>query len=450
MNSVRDTYTCADRSAVRPLEILLVGAGITGLSTALALAKTGHSVTVFEFASEIKEVGAGIQIPPNASRILKRLGVLDELVPLMSFPSKASFRRYDSDDEIGSSPMMPELGQKYGAPAGIVHRADLQRVLLHAALGQGCRILTSHSVVAAHPSFRPRILVLDRQTGARRWWDADVVIAADGIKSTLRKQITTAIGFQDDPIPTGDAAYRLLIPRERIQHDPALLEMLNQNEAVRYMGPGGHVVGYPLRGNMLYNMVLVHPDESDNSITDRDCWITRGDRAKMLAFYSSWSPKIRAWISYADESVLDWSLNTYKPLPCWVHGYIALAGDACHPMLPYVAQGAASGIEDAASLARIFTHTDNVPLALSLYQKVRKERAERLAASASDTGRYLHLRDGPEQQQRDRQIIHQNVNNRTNDRWRDSEWQDFMFNTDVMRDIDENWEALVDSAPRQS
>jgi salicylate hydroxylase len=287
------------------------------------------------------------------------------------------------------------------------------------------------------------VLVLDCKTGLKTWWVADVIIAADGIRSTLRKQIAQAIGFQDEPVPTGDAAYRLLIPREKVKYNPTLLEMLDQNVAMRYMGPHGHVMAYPLRGNTLYNLVLLHPDKNADRVKDDDYWTTQGDRAEMLAFYSSWSPAIRAWISHADEKVLDWSLNTHKPLPTWVHGNIALAGDACHPMLPYVAQGAANGIEDAAALATVFTHTDDISVALSIYQTVRKERAERIAASASATGRNLHLPDGPEQQRRDERIIHPSGNGRSRDRWRDTKWQDYMWQTDVMRDIDESWDEMV-------
>lgn len=252
------------------------------------------------------------------------------------------------------------------------------------------------------------------------------------------------------PYPTGDSAYRLLIPREKIQHDPELLAMLNQNVAMRYMGPGGHIMAYPLKGNKVYNMVLIHPSKTAGD-TEEDAWTTTGKRKDMMTFYASWSPLIRKWLSYAgeedEETIPEWTLNMYPPLPTWIQGGIALIGDACHPMLPYVAQGAANGIEDAAVIATALNCTSNIQLALRVYETVRKERAEKIVASASDTSRSLHLPDGPEQEKRDRTIRSAGRKegpgaSDTADKWRDQQWQDYMWGVDVMRETVERCAEL--------
>nr|XP_036576765.1 3-hydroxybenzoate 6-hydroxylase [Colletotrichum truncatum]KAF6783558.1 3-hydroxybenzoate 6-hydroxylase [Colletotrichum truncatum] len=431
--------------AVRPFNIIIVGAGIAGLSAGLALALTGHTATILERASEISEVGAGIQLPPNASRILHRLGVLDKVMEHTSLLSKVSIRRYDSDEELGSLPIMPSVDLQYGAPMGAIHRADLQRILLEAAIEAGCQVRTSQVVVGVHRSFLPQVKVESLATGHCVWLTGDIVIAADGIHSMMRKQMAKSAGFADGPLPAADAAYRLLISREKVQHNEKLLDMLDQNIAVRYMGPGGHVMGYPVKKNTMYNLVLLHTANRPlgRTIDGEDVWFAKGNRAAMLDFYKEWSPAIRAWLCCAEEEVLEWKLDTFPALPYWSRGSVTLAGDACHPMLPYVAQGAANAIEDAAVIATALTCTSNVSLALGVYEIVRKERAERIASSALATGHSLHLPDGPEQEKRDKAIRHANEHDVRADRWCDKEWQDYMWATDVMRYTTENWPKNV-------
>jgi salicylate hydroxylase len=292
------------------------------------------------------------------------------------------------------------------------------------------------------------------------WFTGDIVIAADGIKSVCRKHMAMAGGYanKDQPYPTGDAAYRLLIPREKVQHDPELLAMLDRDVAMRYMGPGGHIMAYPLKGNKVYNMVLIHPSKTSGDV-EEDAWTTTGERKKMMSFYGSWSPAIRKWLSYAgeenEENIPEWTLNMYPPLPTWIRGGVALIGDACHPMLPYVAQGAANGIEDAAVIATALNCTSNVHLALRVYEAVRKERAEKIAASASDTSRSLHLSDGPEQEKRDKDIQSARREERAGesdlgDKWRDQQWQDFMWGIDVMRETVDKWAELSVAVMGQS
>lgn len=203
--------------------------------------------------------------------------------------------------------------------------------------------------------------------------------------------------IKDRPCGAGDAAYRLLIPREKVQHGPELLTLLDRDMAVRHMRPGGHIMAYLLRGNMMDNMVLIPPVRTAGGAGE-DVWTTTSDRREMTDLYRNWSPAIQKWLSYAGGDILEWTLNTYPPLPTWVRGSIAPVGDACHPMRPYVAQGTANAIEDAAAFAVALTCTADIHSDPALYEAVRKGRAEKITASASHTGQTLHLPDGPEQE----------------------------------------------------
>lgn len=353
------------------------------------------------------------------------------------------YRRYDSDKELGIAPL-GALGEKYGSPMGVIHRGDLQRILLKAARKNGCTILTSRKVIAVDPNFGSRVQATCTESGDNVWFQGDLVVAADGIKSLLRRQMVLAGGQREPIVDTPHAAYRLLIPRERVQHDPALLAMMDDNMALRYMGPGGHIVAYPLQGNTVYNMVLIHPAPPGSDVGSGS-WTSTGSRAEMMAFYGGWAPAVRAWLAHADAAVLEWRLRTQGPLARRVHGGVALAGDAAQPMLPYVAQGAASGIEDAGVLAAALTQTADVPRALAVYQAVRQPRAERISASAAATGRALHLTDGPAQAARDAAIAGRRDGRAapSTDKWCDSAWQDYMWGTDVMRHTIEAWDQLV-------
>ncbi|OAA56110.1 Aromatic-ring hydroxylase-like protein [Cordyceps fumosorosea ARSEF 2679] len=448
METLRDTWPRDSRRAVKALNIIIVGAGIGGLTSAIALAQTGHNITVLERVSEISDIGAGIQIAPNASRILHRLGALQGVMERATVPSSLSVRGYASDDETTTVPLMPETGIKYGAPMSVIHRGDLQGVLLSRALDLGCRVLTNHKVVAVDQSFSARVKVRMAPTAREAWMCADLVIAADGVKSRVRRQMMNSRGCKDEPVPTGDAAYRLLIPRSRILRDPLLLSMMDQNIVVRYMGPGGHVVTYPVRNGSFYNIVLLHPAK-EGTLSD-DAWTSKGSRDDMLQFYAAWSPVIRRWLAHSDEDVLEWVLYVYPSLPTWIQGPVALLGDACHPMLPYVAQGAANAIEDAAVLATALTCTPNVPLALKMYEAIRKPRAERIAAGATASARVFHLPDGPEQVARDRWPANPGAAAQNPDRFNNPQWQDFMWGVDVMEETMRLWARLAKVLPLET
>ncbi|KAI1634783.1 putative salicylate hydroxylase [Biscogniauxia mediterranea] len=439
---------CLGRHAIRPLKVVVVGAGIGGLAVGLGMRKTGHDVVILEKVKQVTEVGAGIQVAPNAARILRRFGVLEEVMEHACVLERNSLRRYDNDDELGSVPLS-HVEKEYGAPIAVIHRADLQHILLEAFRRCGGVALTNHKVIEVNSNFEPRVLV-DHE-GTQMWFSGDVIIAADGMNSTIRRQIAAACHHDDRLIPTGVAAYRILLPRELVQNDDRVASLFEENMGLRYMGPGGHIMAYPIRKNAVYNVVLLYSDDSRLISGTEACddpkpsWTKRGSKDKMRQFYNKWSPVVQGLIDHAAESeILETSMNDLPPLPCWVKGQVALAGDSCHLMLPFVAQGAANAIEDAGTLTAAFTCTDNVGLALKVYEAVRKERGEKIQASATATGKSLHLPDGEEQRKRDREIMMASRGDGRNpDRWNDREWNQFMWGVDVMRETIENWQMLT-------
>ncbi|KAI5926529.1 putative salicylate hydroxylase [Camillea tinctor] len=441
------------RRAAKPLKVIVVGAGIGGLAVGLGMRRTGHEVIILEKVEQITEVGAGIQVAPNAARILRRFGVLEEVMGHACVLERNSLRRYDSDHELGSI-SLSHVQKEYNAPIAVIHRADLQDILLRAFRKCGGMLLTNHKVLEVNSDFEPQVLV-DHE-GAQMWFGGDVIIAADGMNSTIRRQIAAACHHDDRLTPTGAIAYRILLPRELVQNDDRISTLFEENMGLRYMGPGGHIMAYPLRNNSVYNVVLLRSNDSSSILGPDACdepklsWTRRGSKDEMRQFFSRWSSVVQGLIDNAAESeILETPMHDLPPLPCWVKGRVALTGDSCHLMLPFVAQGAANAIEDAGTLTTAFTCTDDVELALKVYEAVRKDRGEKIQASATATGKNLHLPDGEEQRERDRAIMAASRGDGQNpDRWNDRGWNQFMWGVDVMRETIENWQELAATAMR--
>lgn len=270
---------------------------------------------------------------PNNMRILGRLGVLSDIAKHCNFLTRNSLRRWADNTELGTAPLMPEIAKQYGAPLGVIHRGDMQRELYQAAERAGAEIRLSSRVIAVDNDFEARVKLEDGQ-----WVEADVVIAADGIKSHIRGQMARSHGHVDHSMPTGDAAYRVNIAKERMGDDASALQLLDENVGMRWMGPGGHIMAYPVKNNTVYNMVLLHPEhKSPMNAAEAESWTRHGSKAEMMDFYKEWCPEVRNLLSYVPEGeVMEWTLNTHAPLPAWHENKVVLIGDACHPMLPYV------------------------------------------------------------------------------------------------------------------
>jgi len=226
---------------------------------------------------------------------------------------------------------------------------------------------------------------------------ADVIVGADGVKSRLQKAVT---GRNDAPMPTGDAAYRAIISTDSMLEDPELRPFVETPEMTGWMAPGRHLMAYNIRAKKEYNLVLIHPD--DGSV---ESWTEEGSGDKMRADFADFEPRVQKLLSFV-KSTLKWRLMDRRPLNTWVHpkGRLVLLGDACHPMLPYRAQGAAIAIEDAAVIGALFSYVSSisqVPALLHAYEDLRLPRATATQESSRLNQKIFHLPDGPDQRARD-------------------------------------------------
>ncbi|KAJ3508492.1 hypothetical protein NLJ89_g5721 [Agrocybe chaxingu] len=372
------------------LNVVIVGGGVAGLSTAFCLGKAGHKITLVEGAEFLGEVGAGIQVAPNVSRLLIRWGLQDRLTELGVKPLSASFRRYENDEQVGFNIIGERFEQDHGSPYYHLHRADLVEMIY--GIAKPFLTVKHAKVTSVSPGPSPSVTLESGEV-----IEADLVIGADGIKSVVRKAIVEG---PDRPSPTGDVAYRALIPTDNFLEDPELRSLVENPQVTCWMGPGRHIVGYCVRGRKQYNLVMIRPDtESEES------WVATADSNEVRETYKGWNSRVTKLVGFIQIAMKS-KLVVRPPLDTWVDpsGRIALLGDSCHSMLPYLAQGAAMAIEDAAVLGNIFSrisHPSQIGSFLKAYQDLRLPRATGTQRASQANQLRFHLPDGPEQQARD-------------------------------------------------
>ncbi len=315
------------------MKIIISGAGIGGLTAALCCLHFGHQVTLLEKAEALEDVGAGIQVPPNAMKVFAALGIAELLAETAVAPEALEARMGETGRRLFHAPLDGVATQRWGAPYYQLHRADYIRALQTALAAHGDTILkTNHTVTSyTQDAHGVRVHLADGNT-----LDGDLLIGADGIHSTIRDALITP----QAPRFTGNVAWRAVVPIERLG------DAAPAPTACVWMGRGRHCVTYRLRGGTLANLVAVVECADWTS----ESWHEQGDRDAARADFAGWHPTITQLIDQAD-TLYRWAICDRPPLEKWHEGRVALLGDAAHPMMPFMAQGAAMAVEDAWALA---------------------------------------------------------------------------------------------------
>lgn len=369
-----------------PRRAIIAGAGIAGLTAAIALARAGFTVAIYEKANSLEEFGAGLQLTPNASRILARFGLLEGLLPHVSRPSAVVVLRGLDNSELLRMPL-DGAERRWGAPYLVIHRADLQGALIEAVRCQSAIQLTLGATVLGFADSGERLSIEFARGLTRTSDEADLLIGADGLHSQVRDQM--GFGVRDQAKFAGRIAYRAFV-----NADDANVHWAQ--DIVLRLGKNAHLVQYPVRGGSLINLVATigsatpmirganHPghQEKGNAIG-----------LKVENAFSGWSREARL-LTTARAQWRAWPLYYRSPISSFSLGRVALVGDAAHPMVPFLAQGAAQGIEDAEALGRILHRVQDIPAALSTYSRDRVARAGRVQREALKLGRIYHL-SGP-------------------------------------------------------
>jgi salicylate hydroxylase len=361
---------------VAPRRALIAGAGIGGLTAALGLARAGFEVSIFEKAPRLEEVGAGLQISPNASRILARLGVLEPLRSAALEPRVIRVWRARDGDLVARLPL-EDAERRWGAPYLLSHRADLQAALLGAVAAEPSIALRTGAGVADFAASGEAVTIALEDSGEAR---GDLLICADGARSTLREKLVGAARVVPSARRT---AWRTLVPASTVA-----AEMLSP-ESNLWLGPGAHVVHYPLRAATMVNLVVVL-DCAPEVLPLEGSWSTPGDPAFLMGRLSGWAEPVRALVAAAPDWRV-WPLVERAPLARWTAGRVALLGDAAHPMLPFLAQGAAQAIEDAAALGHALASASDITQGLLVYESLRLSRAGRVQRESHTQGTIYHL-----------------------------------------------------------
>ena len=359
--------------------VIVAGAGIGGLTVTLALKRNGFRVIVLEQAERLQETGAGIQLSPNAARLLIELGFADRLRPHVVVPQAVRVLNAKNGREIVRIPLGETAAQRYGAPYWIIHRGDLQAVL-SAAVAQELDISLKLGMRMEDFVTHPNGVTVSARSGTTAWNEfGHALIAADGLWSMSRERL----GFREPPRFSGRVAWRALVPAAEVP--PEFREPMIH----LWLGADAHLVHYPVKGGKVINIVVITADD-----WNAEGWSEPASRIDLLPRLTAarWAPQARALVRLP-EAWLKWALFERRPLMNWTQDAAALLGDAAHPMLPFLAQGGAMAIEDAVVAAQCLARRpDDAAAALRTYAAIRRGRTRRVQRQAARNGQHYHLK----------------------------------------------------------
>ena len=352
--------------------VAIIGGGIGGLTAANALSRAGIETAVYEAAAELREIGAGVALHPNAMKVLRAIGVEDG-VRAVAGRSQWQVMRNWKTGRVISRTSRQQQEASFGIPGATVHRADLLDVLAHAlpaglvTLGKRCtQVRPDGDVAVARFADGSEI-------------EADVIVGADGIHSPVR----ACLFGPDDPRFTGKICYRSIVTVP----EPSAAPTAQSTDGAQWLGPHGTIVLYPLRGEELINVVCHYDDASYR----HESWIAECSREEVLERYAGWHESLLRLFAAAG-TWYKWALYDRDPIPRWTRGRVTVLGDAAHPMLPYLGQGACQAIEDGAVLATALTAEAADPVTgLARYERTRRPRASRVVLAARERGLSNHL-----------------------------------------------------------
>jgi salicylate hydroxylase len=361
---------------MNPPHAVIAGAGIGGLCTALCLARAGWRISLYEKAKILEETGAGLQLSPNACAVLLRLRVLDRLTPFALAPDAIRIRRARDGATLALMPLK-DAEARWGAPYLVVHRGDLQRALLDAVAHEDSISLQTDAAVTGFASGSDGVAVAVLQGANSLEATGDCLIGADGLRSFVRQELNPdALKF------CGRTAWRAIV--EAAQAPAAM----RGKETTLWLGRKAHLVHYPLRQGTIINVVAIVDEDFRPDMND--FWSSRGASEFLEARFSRWDKAARDLLRAAPEW-RKWPLADREPAACLVSGRVALLGDAAHPMLPFLAQGAAQAIEDAGVLAGVLAQAQDVEASLRAYQEIRLPRVTRVQKESRRQAAIYHL-----------------------------------------------------------
>ncbi|OQE00009.1 hypothetical protein PENVUL_c060G06595 [Penicillium vulpinum] len=353
----------------QPLDVLVIGAGIAGLSAAIALGKQGHRVVILEKSAFLRETGAAIHMPPNCTSLLDWMGINP-----VNFGGTLlhQIHRYGHDGELTYKREFADIRHHWQAEWYLVHRVELhnhlkQRALETATLHTRC-VITEINLEGASPS-----VTLDDG----RTFKADLLLGADGLHSQIRESIAPDF---PSPYSVGKSCFRWLLPIEQLRQDPSTAGFVQDTGVfIEWASDDRRLVAYPCSDGKILNLCAFIPLDEVQADKQSDSWQATGDKTTIVKAFSKFAPGVQQIIASADKDLKVWDLYDMESLPTWTQGHAALLGDAAHPFQPYMGQGGAMAIEDAVSIATLLpcgTTPQDIPMRLEMYQKARQPRVD--------------------------------------------------------------------------